>query len=83
MDSAAPNPDQRERATGHGPKFLRMLGGVSLLRYWGVSDPFASSPQAFVRAPASATDDPMTRERVAQSNTTAEATPGTRQASRV
>jgi hypothetical protein len=44
-----------------------MTGGVSLIRYWGVSDGFASSPQAFVQVPAAA-DEPMARERDAQSN---------------
>jgi hypothetical protein len=67
MDSAAPSPDQRERATGCESKFLRMTGGVSLIRYWGVSDVFASSVQPFGRVPASAADEPMSRERVTQS----------------
>jgi hypothetical protein len=67
MNSSARNPEQRDRANQPGSKFLRMTGGVSLIRYWGVSDGFASSPQAFVRVPAAA-DEPMTRGRDAESN---------------
>ena len=67
MGSAVLNPDRPIRHRRPGSSFLRLTGGVSLVRYWGVSCPVPSSPQAFVPVQATAADEPMTRERVAQS----------------
>jgi hypothetical protein len=63
--SAVLNPERPIRHAGHGSSFLRMTGGVSLVRYWGVSDALSSSPRAFVPVEAAAADEPMTRESVA------------------
>jgi hypothetical protein len=66
MESTDLNSDRPIRGTGRASSFLRMTGGVSLVRYWGVSDACAASSQALLRAAAA--DEPMTRERVARSN---------------
>jgi hypothetical protein len=66
--SAVLNPDRPTRDKRPGSKFLRMTGGVSLVRYWGVSDPVALFSQAVSPAQAAAADEPMTRERAVQSD---------------
>lgn len=69
--SAVLNLERPIRHVGRGSSFLRMTGGVSIVRYWGVSNTISSSPHAFVSvetAAAAAADEPMTRESVARSN---------------
>jgi hypothetical protein len=53
-------------------RFLRVTGGVSLLRYWGVSDAFALPPQVrFDLHEVEVADEPISRERVAGLNESA------------
>jgi hypothetical protein len=48
--------------SGGRSAFLRLGAGVSLLRYWQVSDAVALPDQTFSRE-RTAADEPMTRER--------------------
>jgi hypothetical protein len=59
------NPDRPTRQEKRGSGFLRATGGVSILRYWGVSDAFAVLPETrFDPSVVEAADEPMSRERV-------------------
>lgn len=66
-DVTGPAETTRDRQSRHRPSFLRLTAGVSILRYWGVSDPFAALPQTrFDPDDVEAADEQMSRERAAQ-----------------
>jgi hypothetical protein len=73
--SALRRSDPAKRHSERLSLFLRMTGGVSYVRYWGVSAEFAFSPQWRSSARIAAGDEPMARERVARL-TQAAARPG-------
>ena len=63
-------PDQPVLYAGHRATFLRMSGGVAIIRYWGGSHALAVPPESLSlraarprRLPLAAHDEPTTRER--------------------
>jgi hypothetical protein len=65
-NSTALSPHRPIRHTRPGSSFLRMTGGVSIVRYWGPSSVIPSVH--FSPVEVAATDEPVTRERVARAN---------------
>jgi len=54
-----PNPERPVSLTGRRSGFLRLTGGVSIIRYWLVNDfPIQSEPPSRVAA----ADEPMSRD---------------------
>lgn len=55
-------PDRLWARSGRRGRFHRLSAGVSIIRYWHVSDAVADVPET-VLPQAAAADEPMTRER--------------------